>query len=305
MNQQLLGLKEKLMAELDTLIEDINKVLVEGVDTIPKEVLETFNKACGGLLFRFLKKSRIKKPSLRMSNIGKPDRQLWFELHSDGAEERAREPNMYLKFLIGDIAELVLLALAQLAGHKVESLQEEVQIEGVTGHMDAVIDDVVTDVKSASGYSFETKFNKGGLKNHDSDGYIDQVSGYNNALKKDNGAAFLAYNKESAETCLLRIPQEDIRDTKTRIRHLRDLLEKDTPPEDKCYKPFVNKKGSLELTRRGAWCPFKFKCWEGLKAYRYATGDIFIVEQRDGEYKAPDVTQEYLEKKDEPSTDEV
>ena len=293
------------MAELDTLIEDINKVLVEGVDTIPKEVLETFNKACGGLLFRFLKKSRIKKPSLRMSNIGKPDRQLWFELHSDGAEERAREPNMYLKFLIGDIAELVLLALAQLAGHKVESLQEEVQIEGVTGHMDAVIDDVVTDVKSASGYSFETKFNKGGLKNHDYYGYIDQVSGYNNALKKDNGAAFLAYNKESAETCLLRIPQEDIRDTKTRIRHLRDLLEKDTPPEDKCYKPFVNKKGSLELNRLCAWCPFKFKCWEGLKAYRYATGDIFIVEQRDGEYKAPDVTQEYLEKKDEPSTDEV
>ena len=293
------------MADLNTLIEDINKVLVEGVDTIPKEVLETFNKACGGLLFRFLKKSRVKKPSLRMSNIGKPDRQLWFELHSDGAEERAREPNMYLKFLIGDIAELVLLALAQLAGHKVESLQEEVQIEGVTGHMDAVIDDTVVDVKSASSYSYETKFNKGGLKNHDYYGYIDQVSGYNNALKKDNGAAFLAYNKESAETCLLKIPQEDIRDTKTRIRHLRDLLEKDTPPDEKCYKPFVNKKGSLELNRLCAWCPFKFKCWEGLKAFRYATGDIFIVDQREGEYKAPDVTQEYLEKESEPSTDEI
>ena len=210
--------------ELDTLIDDMNKVLVEGVDEIPKEVLETFNKACGGLLFRFLKKARVKKPSLRMSNIGKPDRQLWFELHSDGAEESAKEPNMYLKFLIGDIAELVLLALAQLAGHKVESLQEEVQIEGVTGHMDAVIDDTVVDVKSASGYSFETKFQKGGLKDHDYFGYIDQVSGYNNALKKANGAAFLAYNKESAETCLLKIPQESIRDTKGRIRHLRKVL---------------------------------------------------------------------------------
>ena len=281
--------------ELDTLIDDMNKVLVEGVDEIPKEVLETFNKACGGLLFRFLKKARVKKPSLRMSNIGKPDRQLWFELHSDGTEESAKEPNMYLKFLIGDIAELVLLALAQLAGHKVESLQEEVQIEGVTGHMDAVIDDTVVDVKSASGYSFETKFQKGGLKDHDYFGYIDQVSGYNNALKKANGAAFLAYNKESAETCLLKIPQESIRDTKGRIRHLRDILELDTPPEEKCYKPFVNKKGSLELNRLCAWCPFKFKCWEGLKAYRYATGDVFIVEQREGEYKAPDVTKEYLD----------
>lgn len=282
--------------ELDTLIEDINKVLVEGVDTIPKEVLDTFNKACGSLLFRFLKKSRVKKPSLRMSNIGKPDRQLWFELHSDGAEESAREPNMYLKFLIGDIAELVLLALAQLAGHKVESLQEEVQIEGVTGHMDAVIDDTVVDVKSASGYSFETKFQKGGLKEHDYFGYIDQVSGYNNALKKTNGAAFLAYNKESAETCLLKIPQESIRDTKGRIRHIRDILDSDTPPEEKCYKPFVNKKGSLELNRLCVWCPFKFKCWEGLKAYRYSMGDVFIVEERGGEYKAPDVTQEYLDK---------
>lgn len=293
------------MANIDTLIEDMNKVLVDGVDTIPKEVLDTFNKACSGLLFRFLKKSRIKKPSLRMSNIGKPDRQLWFELHSDGLEEKTREPNMYLKFLIGDIAELVLLSLAQLAGHKVESLQEEVQIEGVTGHMDAVIDDVVTDVKSASGYSFETKFNKGGLKDHDYYGYIDQVSGYNNALKKDNGAAFLAYDKESANTCLLKIPQEDIRDTKTRIRHLRDLLEKDTPPENKCYKPFVNKKGSLELNRLCSWCPFKFKCWENLTAYRYATGDVFIVDKRDGDYKAPDVTQEYLDKEKKTNAEKV
>lgn len=283
---------------IDTLVEDINKVLVEGVDTIPKEVLDTFNKSCGGLLFRFLKKSRAKKPSLRMSNIGKPDRQLWYELHEGTEEPKQYEPNMYLKFLIGDITELVLLALCQLAGHSVENMQEEVQIEGVTGHMDAVIDGVVTDVKSASGYSYETKFKGGALKEHDYYGYIDQVSGYNNALKKDNGAAFLAYNKESAEACLLKIDQEEIRDTKSRIRNLRDMLEKDTPPDNLCYKPFVNKNGCLEINRLCAWCPFKFKCHKGLKAYRYSFGDVFILEDRGFKFKVPDVTEEYTKDAD-------
>lgn len=277
---------------IDTLIDDLNKVLVEGVDSIPQEVLDTFNKSCKGLLFRFLKKNKTRKSALRMSNIGKPDRQLWFELH-DGGEPKTYEPNMYLKFLIGDIAELVLLALCELAGHKVENQQAEIQIEGVTGHMDAVIDDVVVDVKSASGYSFENKFKKGDLVHHDYYGYIDQISGYNNALKKDNGAAFLAYNKESAETCLLKVDQKDIRDTKSRIRHIRDILESDTPPETLCYKPFVNKMGSLELNRLCSWCPFKFKCYPGLKAFRYASGDVFIAEERGVKYRVPEVTEEY------------
>ena len=93
-------------------------------------------------------------PTLRMSNLGKPDRQLWFDLNSEKTSGSIPE-SLYIKFLYGHLLEVLLLFFVRLSGHKVESEQKEVKVDGIVGHMDCVIDGEVVDVKTASGYAFK------------------------------------------------------------------------------------------------------------------------------------------------------
>ena len=74
------------------------------------------------------------------------------------------------------------------------------EIEGVKGHQDSLIDGVLVDCKSASGRSFE-KFKNHNLIHDDPFGYVDQVSAYAQANGLDE-AAFLAIDKSTGEICL-------------------------------------------------------------------------------------------------------
>lgn len=284
------------MKKIDSLVEDIRAVLKDGVDTIPEDVSAEFQKSVKMLLERFVKENRKNEFVLRMSNYGQPERQLWFNKHFPSKNKF--EPEMYLKFLVGDITEAVLLALAKLAGHDVSEQQSEVELEGIKGHLDAVIDGVVVDAKSASGWAFKNKFKNGQLKENDTYGYIPQVSGYNKAKNKDNGAAFLVYDKESSNICLLPIEQKDLIDPIERIKHIKQVLDMPEPPEEKCYKLFKNKSGDWQLTAPCGWCPHKLRCYPKMKALRYASGDVFLPDgdRLVGAYKVEDVTNEYKTK---------
>ena len=57
--------------------------------------------------------------------------------------------------MYGDIIETLVLWLARQAGHEVKWEQKEVSIDGVTGHIDAVIDGVLADLKSCSPFSYK------------------------------------------------------------------------------------------------------------------------------------------------------
>ena len=50
---------------------------------------------------------RQRNDKLRMSNLGKKDRQLWYEINSENREEL--QPQVRLKFLFGDIIEALLI----------------------------------------------------------------------------------------------------------------------------------------------------------------------------------------------------
>jgi len=65
---------------------------------------------------------------LRMSNIGKPMRQLWFDLKNDKEEETSVSRYLPIKFLYGHLLEEVLLFLVRLSKHKVEDEQKEVKV---------------------------------------------------------------------------------------------------------------------------------------------------------------------------------
>ena len=80
------------------------------------------------------------------------------------------------------IEELVL-SLAKASGHKVEGEQSKLNVHGVKGHRDAVIDGMTVDVKSCSSYAYK-KFKEGKLKDDDPFGYISQLSSYVYAGKR-------------------------------------------------------------------------------------------------------------------------
>ena len=151
------------MKDISTLIHDIQEVLLKG-STLPQDGLpEKYGTLFANFLrSRYWPSEEKRRGTLRMSNLGKPERQLWYEVNMPEAAE-PMPPEAFMKFAFGDVIELLLLFLAEAAGHKVEGTQDEQEINGVKGHRDAVIDGMVVDAKSASSYAFK-KFAEGRLE---------------------------------------------------------------------------------------------------------------------------------------------
>lgn len=268
---------------IDTLVDDIYGLFTGDKFEVTARHLEQF----GGELTRLVG-SRFADErgdgSLRLSNIGKPDRQLWYELNYKGPVEEM-SPHAYIKFMYGDIIEHMVLLFAREAGHTVEMEQVEVELEGIKGHPDAVIDGVVVDVKSASPYSFK-KFEDGSLLEEGNDpfGYVGQLASYVEAINPDADGAFLAVEKVLGKLCLLRVPNEVLKQyqVKNRIDHAKKMVASpDVPP--RCYEPKAEgKSGNFVLSVGCSYCKHKFHCWSdanggtGLRTFAYANGPKFF-----------------------------
>ena len=268
---------------LDTLVQDIYKEL-DGLSNgkaldISEQDAEEFGNAMKNILIEWSKPYERKKETLRMSNVGKPNRQLWYDFKSED-EPLPMKPSTQIKFLYGHILEEVVLMLVRLAGHKVTGEQKEVKVSGVTGHMDCIIDGEVIDVKSTSGFAFQ-KFRNGTLPEDDPFGYMAQLSGYE-ASEGTNNGGFLAINKESGELALL-IPEEmDKPNIKHRIAKLKRELKLDNPPE-MCYNPIPEgTAGNMKLPKQCVYCRHKLTCHkdsnngEGLRVFKYAKNLAFF-----------------------------
>lgn len=215
---------------------------------------------------------------LRFSALGKQDRQLWYEEHEADGKEDLR-PQTYLKFLYGHVIEELLLFLCKEAGHNVEREQEEVEVDGVKGHIDAVIDGVVVDVKSASPFGYK-KFKDGSLLDNDPFGYIQQISGYSNVLTPGKAPAFLAFDKVSGDICVSYVSASITKDfhPEPRIKHLREVLSMEEPPP-RCYEDQPDgQSGNRKLGAGCSSCSFRNKCWPGLRAFVYSTGPRYLTE---------------------------
>ena len=152
---------------LDTLIKDINNVLTNissgKAPDVKEEQIDKFLNNTKLALLDWLQPRKSSGKELRMSVIGRPARQLWYDKHlKRDDKEEVYDPATQLKFLYGHLLEHLLLFLVDVAGHKVTDQQKKVQVEDVNGHMDCKIDGEVVDVKSASAMSFK-KFKYGTL----------------------------------------------------------------------------------------------------------------------------------------------
>ena len=262
-----------------TLVPDIHKLLADGKEGIGERNLQEFFQALREDIREFLSpEERSNAGRIRMSSIGKHNRKLWYEFNDK--RKRTILSQDKLKFFFGNIVESFLLFLAQEAGHKVTDRQKEVVLEGIKGHIDAKIDDIVVDVKSASDYGFK-KFKEHKLHVDDPFGYVGQLSGYVQAEGGDSGY-FLAFNKNNADMVLVELDELTMIDARKRIVELKKLLKSKTVPE-KCYPDQLEgKHGNRSLNKNCTFCDYRYECWEdanngeGLRVFKYANGPVYF-----------------------------
>lgn len=266
------------MKKLDTLVEDIYdklSVLSDGESlNIDDKTIDAFGESMKEVLSQWANPRPRDSGTLRMSNIGKPMRQLWYDMRSESKTTERIKPSVFIKFLYGHLLEEVLLMLIKIAGHEVTDEQKEVSVSGIKGHMDCVINGEVVDIKTASGFAFKKFYNKT-LAEDDIFGYLPQLAGYEAAMGTNKGG-FLAMNKESGELALYRPNSFDKPDIKKKIKTVKKLIKIDTPPE-LCYNPIPDgAAGNMQIARGCTWCRHKFECHsdanegKGLRVFKYS-----------------------------------
>jgi hypothetical protein len=267
---------------LDTLVRDIYKLMEN--QSVPlnvdmEEVCASFGQECEKILFSVLTEKHGN--GLRLSAIGKPDRQIYNRYHGIKGEDIKGATK--IKFLYGHLIEAMVVALARLSGHKVTDQQKECTVEGVKGHTDGRIDGVLVDIKSASDFGFK-KFKKGTLHEDDPFGYIAQLKGYAKS-EGDTEYAWVAMNKTSGELCVLKYDETDTEapyhdavnwDVADRVRYLKEMVGSDLVPT-KCFPEVPDgKSGNMKLSGGCVWCEFKHVCWPELRTFRYSNGVKYV-----------------------------
>ena len=269
--------RRKILPDINTLVEDIYN-LFEKDQKFDLSLFEKFGINVRDLMDKRFHQKYEGDPYLRMSNIGRPDRQLWYDMNYKGEREKFLPQNL-IKFAYGDLIEQMMLLFAKMADHSVEREQEEIEIDGIKGHIDAIIDGVVTDVKSASTFSFQ-KFETGSLLEPGNDpfGYVPQLAGYVEAITPGADGAFLAVDKTLGKITLLRVPSERLRQVRVRDR-IETIKQVVASPElpVRCYTDVPDgKSGNRKLDTGCSYCQHKFHCWPGLKTYYYSTGPRYL-----------------------------
>lgn len=269
------------MKSIDTLVDDILS-LVGNPDRSALDP-DRITEFAAGLAARVSTKiTEDRVPSgLRMSNFGMPcERHLWYRVNRPELAEKLPAAAR-MKFLYGDILEELLLFLARETGHTVEREQERVEFHGVVGHIDAVIDGVLVDCKSASTMGFN-KFADGLTDRVDSFGYLDQLDLYLNGLGLSEGG-FLVIDKTLGKVCFDKHKRRDT-DWAARIDAKRRVLAGPLP--DRPYHSVPDgASGNEKLGVECSYCEFNKSSWPGLRVFAYANGPRFLTTVR----KKPDV----------------
>ena len=271
------------MKSIDTLVKDIYNLFSSDEISMDEKEIDKHINEFGDNIKEHLKSALFEKErdksNLRLSAIGRPDRQIWYDVNLNNKAQPFTSPTK-IKFLYGYILEELLIALSKIAEHKVTDTQKELEVQGVKGHQDCMIDDVLVDCKSTSPRGFE-KFEKGDLTRDDPFGYIAQISAYAEGNNVDK-AAFLAINKQSGEICLSPVHSLEMINAGDRVKYLKSMVNNKFPP-NKCYSDV--KEGASGNKRLGTsclYCNHKRECWKdandghGLRVFNYARGYRYL-----------------------------
>jgi hypothetical protein len=259
-------------------IEQTIKVFLENIDTkTPQDfevLIEEFGENCKKALRECLLVQRSEEPfMLRMSNIGKPLRQLMLE------KLYGREPmssSMRLRMTYGYIWESFVLFLLKASGLNVEGSEktsydisyDKDKMTTIHGTYDLKIDGEIYDIKSASPWSFDNKFtNFASMEADDPFGYVGQAMGYSIA-DKSHFAGWIVIDKSDGRIKVVEVPKTNYKELarkyfenfKYKIKAI--FNNEEIPPctgvvEETFRK---HKTGNLILNKSCEFCPHKYKC---------------------------------------------
>lgn len=266
---------------LNNLIQDVQDVITgKKPPATPKEkhsVVASYAK--------WFDVSRERKEKvLYFSEVGAScPRQLWYRYNrSDIAEPL--DATTKLKFFYGDMLEELVLSVVSAAGYEVKDEQKVVEHEvgdwKIRGRIDAIINDVLVDVKSTTKQG-QRKFDESLDK--DPFGYKAQLGGYAHALGMKQ-AGFLTIQKELGHLGFYPIEQKDIdkfpemasnaiktvQSSLDSLEHLEPVKQSETSP-------------NLKLGVTCSYCAYKAECWkdsnggEGIKTFMYSGRPEFLV----------------------------
>jgi len=209
------------------------------------------------------------KFTMRMSNIGRPTCQLWFEKNKP--ETALPKPSTFvMTMMIGDIVEAVFKGLLQAAGVEYKDSDTVSLSVGdsdnttVKGTYDLVIDDAVDDVKSASPWSYQNKFDSfDTLAKGDGFGYVGQLAGYAKASGYKPGGWWVV-NKGNGD--FKYVPADNL-DMDKELDKIKNTVEAVKNNEFKrCFSPvpemFRGKPtGNKVLNDNCRFCDYRHECW--------------------------------------------
>jgi hypothetical protein len=243
---------------------------VKGKTEMSEEVIQQVSNDVADALHRQFGSGKKRGDfKLRMSNIGRPTCQLWYEKNKP--EVALPLPTTFImNMMLGDIVEAVFKGLLKSAGVKYEEPEHvtlELENEEINGTYDIVINNAVDDIKSASNWSYNNKFESyETLAAGDSFGYVGQLAGYAKASKKLVGGWWVV-NKANGQ--FKYVPASGL-DLDTEIAKIQNTV--DTVEENKferCFQPVPEKfrgkeTGNKVLNSGCKFCSYRFDCWDNL-----------------------------------------
>jgi len=240
-----------------------------GKSAMSQENIEQVATDIKDALNRQFNTKREEKFRLRMSNIGRPSCQLWFEKNKP--ETALPKPTTFvMNMMIGDIVEAVFKAVLRESNVKFEDT-DTVKLEldenhTISGSYDLAINDAVDDIKSASDWSYKYKFDSyESLHAGDSFGYVGQLAGYAKAAGKKAGGWWVL-NKANGH--FKYVPARIEMDYE--LNRIRESIKKAEAEElVRCFEPepetFRGKEtGNIILNKNCTFCSYRTTCWENL-----------------------------------------
>lgn len=265
--------------EIKTLVPDIYRTITSKSGWFTPELNAELSAEIAVRLQSSLGEERD-KPRLRMSGLGPQcPRALWYSIYHPELAIPYKGWER-IKFGYGHILEALAIALAKASGHDVKGEQDELELDGVTGHRDCVIDGCIVDVKSSTSFGMQ-KLKDGTLWQDDKFGYLDQLDSYVVASAEDplvtvkDKAYILGIDKQLGHMVLY---QHDIREEsiRQRIRDYKSIVSLDRPPECTCEQVPEGKSGNYRLGVKASYSAYKYCCFPHLRTFLYSSGPVYF-----------------------------
>lgn len=267
------------MPNIHTVIPDIYKLVRRKDGWFTNELAGDLGHEIARRMQTTLGEER-ERPTLRLSQMGpRCPKALWHSIHTPELAEPLPPPAI-IKYTYGHTLEAMVIALAKAAGHEVTGEQDELDVLGVKGHRDCIIDGCVVDVKSSAGYYFK-KFKDGSIQGNDTFGYLDQLDGYlvgslnDDLVRVKDKAYLLAIDKHLGNMVLYEhhLRKDSILE---RVASYKAIVACDAPPQCTCEVKPDGKSGNLILGVNPSYSAFKHECFPSLRTFIYADGPRYF-----------------------------